>query len=151
VFALSAESDWDDLVNAMAASANYQNRLGKILPLFLFAPMTEPQNPDTWEPLKTLPENLLMISIERHIDRRVVHALQQIKRLCGEIHQSGSFPILVQIDDKQPVADVYSQMERSGIRAYARMNGGTDPSFFFLRGADAVKGFAAELPKAPRR
>jgi len=151
VFALDADSTWDDLHNALESSVRYQSsKTGKILPLMLFAPMTEPANPDTWEPLKSLPENLLMVSIERHIDERVLRALMRAKFICGETRQAVSFPS-VRIDFERPVAEVYEQMANAGIRSFAHTHPGKDdPSFFFLRGETAVKAFAAELPKATR-
>ena len=77
VFALDETTDWDDVENAMAASAEYQSsKLGKIIPLMFFAPMTEPDNLDTWEPMKTAPENLLIASIARSADATLLKALE---------------------------------------------------------------------------
>ena len=149
VFALDTDSTWDDLLNAMQSSVRFQTAArGQFFPLFFFAPMREPENPDTWEPLKTLPENLLMISIARHIDERVLKALMRAKSVCGETRQAASFPS-VRLDFERPLANVYEQMAAAGIRSFVRISPGQDdPSFFFLRGAVAVKAFGVELPKA---
>lgn len=150
VFALGAESDWEDLRNAMEAAANYQlNQLGKIYPLFLFAALTEPANPDTWEPLKTLPENLLIISIERSMDNRVLNALFRAKFVCGETRKAADCPA-VQVDVQRPVAEVYQQMAVAGVRSFAYPSAQADACFFFLRGGAAVKALAKELPNAHR-
>ena len=151
VFALDAASPWADLENAMAGSAEYQaSRRGRILPLLLFAPMTEPENPDAWEPMKALPENLLIISIERPMDNRILRALQQAAAVCGETQHAAACP-LVRIDFELPLANVYEQMAGAGILSYALTHPGKDDSsFFLLRGSAAVRAFATELPKVAR-
>ena len=148
VFALDSSGTWWDLENAMEASVRYQlEHTGKILPLMLFAPMHPPENPDTWEPLKVLPADLFIVSIERHIDARVLRALKCSHAAVGEVHQADSFPG-VAVDFELPLADVYQQMDRAGILAYAQTRSGKDdPSFFFLRTSAAVKAFAEALPK----
>ena len=86
VFALDDSTTWLDLENAMEASVEYQSsKRGKILPLMFFAPLTEPANPDAWLPLKTLPEHLLIVSIERHIDTKVLKALKQAQASLGDL------------------------------------------------------------------
>ena len=151
VFALDADSTWADLENAMAGCAEYQSsQRGRILPILLFAPMTEPENPDAWEPMESLPENMLIISIERAMDDRIVRALQQAKAVCGETQQAAACP-LVRIDFELPLANAYEQMAGAGILSYALTHPGKDdPSFFLLRGAAAVRAFATELPKVAR-
>lgn len=151
VFALDADSTWADLENAMAGCAEYQSsKRGKILPLLLFAPMTEPENPDAWEPMKVLPENLLMVSIERHLDARILKALQQAEAVCGETQHAATCPA-VRIDFELPLADVYEQMTRAEIGSFAlTYPGKDDPSFFFLRGEAAIRAFDAELRKVTR-
>ena len=151
VFALAVESTWDDLENAMEACVAHHSRVhGRILPVMLFAPMTNPENPDTWEPMKLLPENLLIVSTERAIDKRILAVLQQAKATCGEVYHAGVFPLLVSIDFKRPLADVYEQMTRARIHAYADTSSGqNDPSFFFLRSGAVVEAFSTELPRTP--
>lgn len=148
IFALDTASTWYDLENAMAGSVEYQSsKRGRILPLMLFAPMTEPENPDAWEPMKGVPENLLMVSIERSMDRRILKALQWAKALCGETQHAATCP-LVRIDFERPVAEVYEQMTAAGILALAHTYAGKDdPSFFFLRSEVAVRAFDAEFRK----
>ncbi len=152
IFALDSASTWDDMENAMAGSAEYQSsQRGKILPLMLFAPMTEPENPDAWEPMKAVPENLLMISIERSMDRRILKALDQAKGTCGELCQAGTFPIRVHTDFKGALADIYQQMAAAKIQAFAHTFSDKDaPSFFFLRGEVAVRAFDAAFSKLAR-
>jgi len=146
VFALDETADWEDLDNAMAASAEYQlSKLGKIIPLMFFAPMTEPDNLDAWEPLQTLPQNLFIISIERSTDAIVIQALEQAEAELGELRFSASFPA-VRIDFEEPFADVYQQMTAADIAAFAQTSPGKDdPSFFFLRGSAAVRAFDRAL------
>jgi hypothetical protein len=148
VFALDSSTTWWDLENAMEASVRYQSEhTGKIAPLMLFAPMRSPENLDTWEPLKVLPADLFMVSIERHIDARVLEALKWSHAVVGEVRHADSFPG-VAINFELPLADVYQQMDRAGILAYAETRPGKDdPSFFFLRTSEGVKAFADALPE----
>jgi hypothetical protein len=45
----------------------------------------------------------------------------------------------VQMQQDRPVADVYRQMEQAGVTAYCSIGERKDdPSFFFLRGTDAI-------------
>ena len=148
VFALDATSTWDDLEIALDGCAAYQSaQRGKILPLAFFSPMTEPENMDAWEPMKTAPENLLIVSIERAVDATILKALLQAKATVGEIHVA--FPDShVQIDFGLPLADVYRQMADAGILAATMIRGDTDAlSFFFLRARSAVQAFDRELRK----
>ncbi len=47
IFPLGPEAVWEDVLNAIEASVQYQSEHGgKFGPLFAFAPMTEPENPD---------------------------------------------------------------------------------------------------------
>jgi hypothetical protein len=151
VFALNSESDWDDLLNALQASVNYQlNKFGHFYPLHLFAPLTEPANADVWEPLKTLPENLLMVSMERCMDARVLNALLRAQFVCGPTPQTGDARA-IPVDMERPLAEVYQQMASANLRSFAFTKKTVeDPSFFFLRGEAAVKAFAKELPNARR-
>lgn len=145
VFALDETTDWGDLENVMSASVEYQfSKLGKIIPLLFFAPMTEPENLDAWEPLTKLPDNLFIVSIERSTDATLVKALEQAE---AELRFAASFPA-VRIDFEEPFADVYRQMEAAGIAAFAHPQPGPDdPSFFFLRGSNAVRAFNTGLGK----
>lgn len=135
----------------MLGCVEYQSsKRGKILPLMLFAPMTEPENLDAWEPMKTLPQNLLIVSIERPVDRQLLQALKQAEAVLGETRHESSCPS-VSIRFDLPLADVYAQMIAAGIRAYTiTKTGKDDPSFFFLRGVDAVKAFNQELQNVTR-
>ncbi len=139
VFALDETTDWDDLENAMSASADYQARkLRKIIPLMFFAPLTTPENLDAWEPMKTAPDNLLIVSIERSVDKKLIKALELAKPELGELKLADSFPA-VQVDYEKPLASVYQQMEAADIAAYALTFSGPDaPSFFFLREAEEI-------------
>jgi len=153
VFAFGEEATWDDLVDAMEASVQYQScDRGKILPLMCFAPMMEPENLDTWEPLKTKPDNLLVISIERSKDAVVLEALRQAEPELGEGRLAGSFPaVQVDLNDGKPVADVYRQMSEAGIAAFAMTHPRKDDaSFFFLLGKDAVLAFDRALREVTR-
>lgn len=59
----------------------------------------------------------------------------------GELRLSASCPE-VSIDFEEPFAHVYEQMEAADIAAFANlMPGRDDPSFFFVRGLDAVRAF----------
>jgi hypothetical protein len=154
VFALDATTTWDDMENAMNGCVEYQtSKLGKILPLMLFAPMTAPENPDAWEPMKVLPENMLIVSIERHVDASILKALKQAEAVCGEVRHAATFPaVQINFNADLPLADAYEQMTRAEIFAFAvTYPGKDDPSFFFLRGAATVKVFASELRNATRK
>jgi hypothetical protein len=146
VFALDETSGWEDLDNAIAASAEYQSsKLGKIIPLMFFAPMTEPDNLDAWEPLQTLPQNLFITSIERSTDAIVIQALDQAEAELGELRFSAYCPAVC-IDFDEPFADVYQQMAAAHIAAFAHTSpGNDDASFFFLRGSAAVRAFHRAL------
>ena len=146
VFALDETADWDDLENAMAASAEYQSRkLGKIIPLMFFSPMTEPDNLDAWEPMTTLPENLLITSIERSADKTLFKALDKAEGYIGETHLAASCPD-VSVDYDEPLAVIYEQMADAGIDSFAKPTQGQDDvSFFFLRGKEAVLAFNRAL------
>jgi hypothetical protein len=146
VFALEASSGWDDLQDAISGNANYQlTKLGTIIPLLLFAPLTTPDNLDAWVPMKTAPENLLVISLERKVDAKVLLALQQAEAELGRVRHAASFPA-VSVNFELPVADVYAQMTATGILAYTlTLARPDDPSFFFLRTPAAVQAFNREL------
>jgi hypothetical protein len=151
VFALDETTDWEDLENAMSASADYQARnLGKITPLMFFAPLTTPANLDAWEPMKTAPDNLLIVSIERSADKKLIKALELAKPELGELKLASSVPA-VQVNYEKPLASVYQQMEAADIAAYALTFSGPDaPSFFFLRGAAVVLAFDRALRQVTR-
>lgn len=142
VFAIDETTDWEDLENIMSASVEYQlSKLGKIIPLMFFAPMTEPQNLDAWEPMTTLPQNLFIVSIERSTDATLIHACTRAGAELGELRFSVSCPS-VRIDFDQPLADVFRQMKAADISAFASPHAGADaPSFFFVSGPDAVRAF----------
>ena len=130
----------------MDASVQYQSsERGVILPLFAFAPMTEPANPDKWEPMKTQAENLLVVSIERHLDAKILKALKRAERILGPaLLLSPSSP--VQMDHALPIADVYRQMDECGVKAcYYTGAGKDDMSFFFFAGRNAVIAFDTHL------
>jgi hypothetical protein len=140
IFALDPSADWDDLTNAMEASVQYQvSEHGKFGSMFAFAPMTEPANPDAWEPLADPPQNLLAASIERKLDARLLKAFKQAEGTAGPLLLQSSPESPVWIDELKLIADVYDQMEKFGITAFCRL--GThenDVSFFFLRGLDGI-------------
>lgn len=151
VFALDETTDWDDVENAMAASAEYQSsKLGKIIPLMFFAPMTEPDNLDAWEPMKTAPENLLIASIARSADATLLRALELTEPELGELRLAASFPD-VSIDFDEPLAEVYQQMADADIATFATTSTGEDDvSFFFIRGSAAVLSFDRALREVTR-
>lgn len=146
VFAIDENTDWEDLDNILAASAEYQSsHLGKIIPLMFFAPMMEPENLDAWEPVRSMPDHLFIVSIERSTDAVLVRALKHAEDELGELHFAASFPA-VRIDFEQPFADIYQQMETAEIAAFASPQPGPDdPSFFFIRGPEAVRAFDRSL------
>lgn len=146
VFALDETTDWEDLENDMTASADYQARkLGKIIPLMFFAPMTTPENLDAWEPVKTPPDNLLIVSMERSADNKLIKAIELAEPELGELKTTSSFPA-VQVDYEKPLASVYQQMQAADIAAYAQIFTHPDaPSFFFLRGNAGVLAFNRAL------
>jgi hypothetical protein len=150
IFALAASTVWDDLLNAMEAYIQYEmTTTGQFTPLFLFAPMTEPDNPDAWEPLKTIPENCLVISISRDWDPMILEALEHEKETIGLVRNPGNTSVCV--NRTLPISDVYRQMNRVEINVYNLM--GThpdDPSFFFLRGEMTVRAFDKGLRHVTR-
>lgn len=152
VFALGAESTWDDLENGMAASAEYQSATyGRIIPLMCFAPTMEPVNADRWEPLQGLPRDLLIVSIERSTDKMLLKTCERAKPALGELRLGRSFPA-VKVEDAQPLADVYRQMSEQGVFAFALSFQGKDaPSFFFVRGEPAVLAFHQALLAVTRK
>jgi hypothetical protein len=139
IFALDASADWDDVINAMTASIRYQTETrGQFGPMFAFAPMTEPENLDEWEPLHVPPKFLLVASIERNEDERLLKAFTRAAAAIGPLLlDSPASPVRMQQD--RPVADVYQQMEQAGVTAYCCIGEHEDdPSYFFLRGTDAI-------------
>ena len=152
VFALDESTDWDDLDNVMAASAEYQlKHHGRIIPLMFFAPMTEPENLDAWLPMRTAPERLFIVSIERSTDAALMKAFEHAEAELGDLRLSASCP-QVCIDFEEPFAHVYEQMEAAEIAAFAHlMPGRDDPSFFFVRGLSAVHAFDRGLRAVTRR
>lgn len=136
---------------ALDGCVAYQsNQRGKILPLAFFAPMTEPENLDAWEPMTTLPENLLIVSLERTVDATILKALTQARATLGEIYAAVAFS-RVQINLNLPLADVYRRMAGVGLLACTVIQSDTDAiSFFFLRGRTAVQAFDRELRDVTR-
>lgn len=68
----------------------------------------------------------------------MVWRLEVLRRIWGR----QLLLVLVRIDFAQPFADVYRQMEAAEIAAFATPQPGRDdPSFFFIRGSDAVVAF----------
>src|SRR4051812_39122717 len=116
VFALDPATDWDeDFLNAMDASLQYQSTVrGSVLPVFAFSPMTAPANPDTWEPLPSSPENLLIVSVERSWDAKLLQALDRARRVVGTVMHNAD-DSAVHLDQLVPIADVYQQMEEAEV------------------------------------
>lgn len=112
--------------------------------------MTEPANPDVWEPKDSPPENLLLVSIERDRDKVVLKPLAGAERVLGAaVHESPDAAVLV--DDTLPITEAYTQMEHAGLKVFCRTRDGSDAmSFFLLRGANAVVAFNAHLRAATR-
>ncbi|MCX6897342.1 MAG: hypothetical protein NT105_01460 [Verrucomicrobia bacterium] len=146
VFALEATATWGDLVNEAEAVVNYEAKeLGYALPLILFSPMTKPANPDCMEPMETPPENLFVISIERDMDALVLKALEEARRVLGEVVpapvQSG-----VAINYELPLADIFEQMRKVGVQTdWCESSNKVDASYFFLLGGAAVEAFCDGL------
>lgn len=155
VFALAEETTWDDVDNAMAASAEYQSsKLGKIIPLIFFAPLTEPANPDAWEPMGKMPLNLLIVSIERSTDATVREALRNAAADLGAPEPALGFVppgMEIEIEDEGLLAEVYERMTAADLRFHAHeQTGEDDPSFYFVRGGAAVRAFDRALRKVTR-
>jgi hypothetical protein len=144
VFALDPFLAWSDLENAMEACVQYQNTTtGKILPLMLFAPMTEPENPDTWQPMKVLPENLLLVSIARSWDALMLKAFDRSRDVLGQ--PATVFPSVLSRPEAL-IADIYSAMAKSGMVSYKELHEDKDDlSFFFLRGRETIQAFYDSL------
>lgn len=151
IFPLGEETTWDDIENAMAGSAEYQSsKLGRIIPLMFFAPLTEPPNPDAWEPLRTTPLNLLVISIERQTDATMREALRQAAAVLGAPEPAFGFGLPgMEMEEEGPLAAVYEQMTAADLRFHAfEQTGEDDPSFYFIRGGAAVRAFHRGLRAA---
>ena len=144
VFALDPFLTWNDLENAMEGCVEYQNSTtGIIRPVMLFAPMTEPANPDTWQPMKVLPENLLLVSIERSWDALMLKAFARARDVLGQ--PTAVFPS-VWSRPQALIADIYSEMAKSGVVSYKELHEDKDdPSFFFLRGRETIQAFNDSL------
>jgi hypothetical protein len=144
VFALDPFLTWNDLENAMGACVQYQSSTtGIIRPVMLFAPMTEPENPDTWQPMKVLPENLLLVSIERSWDALMLKAFDRARDVLGQ--PATVFPS-VWGRPEALIADIYSAMAKSGMVSYKELHEDKDdPSFFFLRGRETIQAFNDSL------
>ncbi|MEP6810776.1 MAG: hypothetical protein ABI992_11075 [Chthoniobacterales bacterium] len=149
VFPLAASTDWvDDLENALDASMQTQRAIrGEFYPLFAFSPMTEPANPDAWEPLGYLPQDLFLISIERSWDKKILRALAQLEREGMAVaHATAAAAPLVIIDEAGLIADVYDQMAAAELTVFTKTGDDVDSmSFFFIRGEAAVRAFDREL------
>ena len=144
VFALDPFLTWNDLENAMEGCVQYQNTTtGKIRPVMLFAPMTEPENPDTWQPMKVLPENLLLVSIARSWDALMLKAFDRSRDVLGQ--PATVFPSVLSRPEAL-IADIYSAMAKSGMVSYKELHEDKDdPSFFFLRGRETIQAFNDSL------
>lgn len=144
VFALDSSWAWNDLEIAMEACVQYQNTTtGQIRPLMLFAPMTEPENPDTWQPMKVLPENLLLLSIARSWDALMLKAFARIPAVSGQ--PVARFPS-VWSRPQALIADLYSEMAKAELASHKELHDGKDDvSFFFLRGRQTVQAFNDSL------
>jgi len=144
VFALDPFLTWSDLENAIEGCVQYQNSTtGKIRPVMLFAPMTEPANPDTWQPMKVLPDNLLLVSIERSWDALMLKAFARARDVLGQ--PTAVFPS-VWSQPQALIADIYSEMAKSGVVSYQELHADKDDlSFFFLRGRATIQAFNDSL------
>ncbi len=149
IFALDASADWEDLENALEASVQYQTRVaGKFGPVFAFAPLTAPTNPDGWEPLATPPDFLLLASIERSRDAFLLQAFRRSERQIGPLLRESTASV-VKIAWDQPIADVFRQMENSAVRAFASLGLlQNDLSRFFVRGSRAILALHAAMQGA---
>ncbi len=155
VFALAEETTWDDVDNAMAASAEYQSsKLGKIIPLFFFAPLTEPENPDAWQPMRKTALHLLIVSIARSTDVTVREALRHAAAELGAPQPVPGFVspgMEIEIKDDGLLADVFQRMTAADLRFHAHeQTGEDDPSFYFVRGGAAVRAFDRALREVTR-
>lgn len=155
VFALAEETTWDDVDNAMAASSEYQlSKLGRIISLFFFAPLTEPENPDAWLPMLKTALNLLIVSIERSTDATVREALRHAAADLGAPEPALGFVLPgmeIEIEDEGLLAEVYERMTAADLRFHAHeQTGEDDPSFYFVRGGAAVRAFDRALRHVTR-
>ena len=151
VFPLDEDFSWEDLEDAMTGCANWQSaNRGKIIPLLFFAPMTAPQNPDAWEPMKGSPQHLFIISIERSSDATLMKALTHAAPALGEVRDAWDCPQLT-LDFALPLADVFAKMAAADVSACTLTKlGKDDASFFFIRGPEAVQAFSNGLRWATR-
>ncbi len=143
IFPLDSGSTWEDLLNAMDASVQYQTRHGgQFGPIFAFAPMAEPEDLDEWEPFDGTPGNLLIVSIARTADARLLKAFAGIEPTIGRLEFDSSAPCSQQ-EGQLLLADTYAEMEEAGTTAsWCRSGvGEDDTSFFCLRGASAILAF----------
>ena len=146
IFALDVSTDWEDMENALEASVQYQTRVaGKFGPLFAFAPLTAPKNPDGWEPLETPPDFLLLVSIERSQDAFLLKTFRRSQRQVGPLLRE-STASGVRIAEDQPIADVFRQMDDTAVRAFASLGLlQNDLSRFFVRGSRAILALNAAM------
>ena len=152
VFPLDPTAEWDDVPNAVEASIQYQQAHGgKFGPLFPFAPMTVPDDPDTWEPVLR-PQNLLLVSIERSEDARLRQALAELEPLLGRLVEAepGS-PI--EFRQNAAIAELYEQMAAAGVIACCARQGSDadDVTFFCIMGQDAIVSLNTMLGKLRRK
>jgi hypothetical protein len=105
--------------------------------------MTEPANPDTWQPMKVLPDNLLLVSIARSWDALMLKAFARARDVLGQ--PTAVFPS-VWSKPQALIADIYSEMAKSGLVSYKELHADKDDlSFFFLRGRETIQAFNDSL------
>ncbi|MCX7010512.1 MAG: hypothetical protein NTY53_25260 [Kiritimatiellaeota bacterium] len=151
VFALEANTTWHDMQNAIHAAAAYQrDQGGNRVPIFLFAPLTEPENLDAWEPMKIEPENLLVVSLERKWDEIILQALAHARL---ESDTPLPLPHGPEIDPNfdLPLADLYRQLVATDSLGYFLPHLVEHaPSMFFVRGTIGVRTFKKILHRIMR-
>ena len=140
IFPLGPEAVWEDVLNAIEASVQYQSEHGGTFgPLFAFAPMTEPDDPDRWEPLAVPPLHLLLVSASRTADATMLKVFARAEPQIGALHRD-SPGSRVKFAWEEQVAVLYDVMEEQEVVAYrfSTGQGADDCTFFCVRGADTA-------------
>jgi len=93
--------------------------------------------------MKVLPENLLLLSIERSWDALMLKALARIPAVAGQ--PVARFPS-VWSTPQALIADLYSEMAKAGLASHKELQDGKDDvSLFFLCGRQTVQAFNDSL------
>ena len=154
IFPLDPTAEWEDLTNAMEASVQYRvAHGGQFGPLFAFAPLREPDDPDKWEPVTNELQNLLLVSIARAEDARLRQALAQAGAAVGPLVEAGAPGSGIEFRIDGLIAEVFAQMEAAGVTACLARQAvrEDDVTFICVRGAAAVHALNKALGQLRRR